>query len=61
MPFDINLLKKLTVKNNIYDAYANYKGNDIVENPIWSFSNYNSINFFTVGKGDQTKTGFLGY
>ena len=58
MPYDINLHKKLVLKNNIYNDYLYHKGNDNIENVSWSFSNYNSINFFTVGKGDDTKTGF---
>ena len=58
MPFDINLHKKLTLKNNVYRDYQYNKGNDNIENVSWSFSNYNCINFFTVGKGDISKTGF---
>lgn len=56
MPFDINLQKKFVIKNNIYDFYRSYRGNDIIENPSWSFTNYNCINFFTIGSGKPGST-----
>ena len=58
MPFDINLHKKQTIKNNLYNDYRFLKVNNKNENVSWSFSNYNCLNFFTVGKGNELQTGF---